>query len=39
VYGMPKEAVRMGGVSETVPLQSIADRLLRSAAATDGSTA
>ncbi len=39
VYGMPKEAVRMGGVSETVPLQSIADRLLRCAAATDGSTA
>jgi two-component system chemotaxis response regulator CheB len=39
VYGMPKEAVRMGGVSETVPLQSIADRLLRCAAAIDGSSA
>jgi two-component system, chemotaxis family, protein-glutamate methylesterase/glutaminase len=31
VYGMPKEAVRLGAVAEVVPLQSIAEHLLRAA--------
>lgn len=39
VYGMPKEAVKLGAVSESVPLQQIAEKMLRRAAATDGSSA
>ncbi len=31
VFGMPKEAIKLGGVDEVVPLSSIAERLLRCA--------
>jgi len=32
VFGMPKEAIKLGGIDEVVPLSSIAERILRSAA-------
>jgi len=32
VFGMPKEAIRMGGVSHVVPLDGIAGKLLEMAA-------
>lgn len=38
VFGMPKEAIKLGAASEVVPLQSIAERMLRAAASIDGST-
>ena len=38
VFGMPKEAIKLGGVKETLPLNQIAARMLKAAAATDGSS-
>jgi two-component system chemotaxis response regulator CheB len=38
VFGMPKEAIKLGGAAEIVPLQHIAERMLRAAAASDGSS-
>lgn len=38
VFGMPKEAIKLGGVKEVLPLPSIAARMLKAAAATDGSS-
>jgi len=38
VFGMPKEAIRLGGAKEVLPLTSIAARMLKAAAAADGSS-
>ena len=32
VFGMPKEAIKMGGVDEVLPLDDVADWLLRQSA-------